>query len=88
MAKVYSKVCVLNRLRARGTLDFMNASVEIPKGGSLVKKLVVTSAVITGATGSVVAYSYIDPSFRAQVEEIIPYSKEFFGRTIGGSSLE
>uniref|UniRef100_A0A915CK27 MICOS complex subunit MIC60 n=1 Tax=Parascaris univalens TaxID=6257 RepID=A0A915CK27_PARUN len=59
-----------------------------PKGRSLVKKLVVTSAVITGATGSVVAYSYVDPSFRAHVEEIIPYSKEFFGRTIGGSSLE
>uniref|UniRef100_A0A915C4D4 MICOS complex subunit MIC60 n=1 Tax=Parascaris univalens TaxID=6257 RepID=A0A915C4D4_PARUN len=31
---------------------------------------------------------YVDPSFRAHVEEIIPYSKEFFGRTIGGSSLE
>lgn len=58
-----------------------------PKRNSFAKKLAITGAVAGVTAGGTIAYAYVDPSFRSQLEISIPYSKELFAYTIGERSL-
>lgn len=52
----------------------INASIFCRKSGVLWKVLGLT----TVTAGGVVGYAWYDPSFRKQIEDNVPYSKDIF----------
>ncbi|CAD5216949.1 unnamed protein product [Bursaphelenchus okinawaensis] len=63
-----------------------SAAEGAQKSAGFGKKLFALTAVGAGAVGGTVGYAYVDPSFRKQVEDAVPQSKQLFEATIGPAS--
>ncbi|KJH43980.1 hypothetical protein DICVIV_09998 [Dictyocaulus viviparus] len=77
----------LKSVRMHGTQSTPTSGSIPSKSSRLKRKVLFTIGAFVSVTGGVVAYAYVDPSFRRKVEKAVPHSRSIFEAILGSSSF-